>query len=455
MKRKDLTGQEFGEWKVLERVPNTMPTKWLCRCSCGDTYEVIGTGLSNKSSTRCKKCSLSKIAKDRLTLKPGDVFGKWTVNEYVGNSKWLCECSCGTLLGISSYDLRRKKTQGCNQCGITAFKDLTGTSLYQWTFINFIGNGKWLCECSCGNICEVVSKDIKSGKSTQCVKCSGIISNSENDVADYIKDYFDGDIIRNDRTIINPLEVDIYIPEKNIAIEYNGIYWHSEKYKSNTYHRDKTKACNDKGIHLIHIFEDDWNIHKLRTKKWLLGILNINNPEIVYGRKCKVVEVSPKDVNYLFDINHIQGYNVNNSKAIALYYNGNIISACMFRKEGEGWNLTRYVNIDGYSIIGGFSKMLKMFRLLYDGFIVSFADLSWVNRNNNVYERNGFVVDKIIPPDYKYVVDNHREHKFGYRHKSLERKLKVYNQNLSEHQNCYNNNIYRIYDCGKIKYILN
>ena len=69
--------------------------------------------------------------------------------------------------------------------------------------------------------------------------------------------------MQNCRNIIAPLEIDIFIPSKNIAIEYDGLYWHSSnKFSGRTiekkYHLNKTEQCLKKGIKLIHIFENEW-----------------------------------------------------------------------------------------------------------------------------------------------------------------------------------------------------
>ncbi|MBR4316364.1 MAG: hypothetical protein IKP65_05310 [Alphaproteobacteria bacterium] len=71
---------------------------------------------------------------------------------------------------------------------------------------------------------------------------------------DFIKSIYPYDIIENDKTMIKPYELDIYIPEKQVAIEFDGIYWHNEENKPKNYHLMKTELCEEKGIHLIHIF---------------------------------------------------------------------------------------------------------------------------------------------------------------------------------------------------------
>lgn len=285
-----------------------------------------------------------------------------------------------------------------------------------------------------------------------CPKCGNNLSKSENEIAEFLSLYTN--IIRNDKNILDGKELDIYIPELKIAIEYNGLYWHSERSPQITknYHKEKTDLCLKNDIRLIHIWEDDWSFHKERIKNWLLGIININKPQKIYGRCTKVIECPPIDSKELFETYHIQGF-VNSSKSICLMYDNKIISSCLFKRDNNSWNLTRYVTNPKYQVIGGFLKIIKNFQRNYIGIIYTFADLSWVHPSNNVYERNGFNKDKYIPPDYRYIYDKKRCHKFGFRHKNLSSKLKTYDSNLTEHQNCLNNQVYRIYDCGKIRYI--
>jgi len=82
----------------------------------------------------------------------------------------------------------------------------------------------------------------------------------EKSLLDFLNSELNGKLIsRNNRTILNGKELDFYIPDLNIAIEYNGLYWHKESVRvSKNYHLEKTQACEEKGIKLIHIFENEW-----------------------------------------------------------------------------------------------------------------------------------------------------------------------------------------------------
>jgi len=109
----------------------------------------------------------------------------------------------------------------------------------------------------CNHIWSIRPNDILSGNQG-CPECANKITSSkgEKEVAAFIKEIYKGLVIENDRTILNPKELDVYLPEIGFAVEYNGDYWHSKKPKG--YHTDKTTRCAEQGIKLLHIWESDW-----------------------------------------------------------------------------------------------------------------------------------------------------------------------------------------------------
>lgn len=129
----------------------------------------------------------------------------------------------------------------------------------------------------------------------RCLNCfpyhgsNGRISMSETAIYNFCKQYFTN-IIHNDKKLIAPLELDIVIPELHLAIEFNGLFWHSYSFKDKNYHLMKTEMCENLGYRLIHIFEDEWNKDKEEIKFKLNSIFNntfsysIQNDEIVLDR---------------------------------------------------------------------------------------------------------------------------------------------------------------------------
>ena len=282
-----------------------------------------------------------------------------------------------------------------------------------------------------------------------CPKCSGKLFNNETDINNFIESF---DIIGkiNDRTIINPYELDIVIPDKKLAIEYNGLYWHSELFKDKNYHKMKTDLCEQQGYQLIHIFEDEWLYKRDIVKKMIKHKLGVDDSPRVYARKCGIGLVDKDDKKNFYETNHIQG-NCSSSIDLGLFYNDELVACLSFKKMKDYHDLVRYAT--SYNVVGGFSKLLKHFKSNYDWTkIITFADRRW--SQGELYFKNGFEYKGDLKPDYSYVEKYKRFHKFNFRHVNLKKKLKNYDYKLTEHQNCYNHGYYRIYDAGKMKFSL-
>jgi hypothetical protein len=256
--------------------------------------------------------------------------------------------------------------------------------------------------------------------------------------------------INNTRDIIHPKEIDIFLPDYNLAIEYCGLYWHSENMKNDKlYHKLKMEECVKLDIQLLTIFEDEWTFKKDIVKNTLLHLTNKSSNSI-YARKCNIKVINSKDKDTFFNNYHIQGTS-RGTINLGLFHHNDLVACMSFLKNKNEYILNRYAT-SGY-VVGGFSKLLKFFQSNYEWTqLVSFADLRW--SNGKVYELNGWTLDTILPPDYSYIEYNKRVHKFNYRHKHLPKKLKNYDSQLSEWENCKNNNIYRIWNCGLKRYII-
>lgn len=276
-------------------------------------------------------------------------------------------------------------------------------------------------------------------------------SNQQREVEEFITSC-GFDIITRDRTKIAPLELDIIIPSKNIAIEYCGLYWHTTEFKDPLYHKTKYDMCSAVGIRLITIYSDEWLNNSHLVKQKLKDVLGVDDRQRVFARKCSVELVGINEKREFFAQHHIQG-NGPSSINVGLYYNQDLVACMGIINTGNGtFILNRYAT--SLKIVGGFSKLLthtiKLFNIIQ---ITTFADLRW--SQGKMYEATGFVIDKIIPADYEYVDGEVRIHKFNFRHKYLPTRLDHYDPTISEVANTRNCNIYQIYDCGKIKYVWN
>ena len=314
---------------------------------------------------------------------------------------------------------------------------------------------KFICHNCNYKFDDIIMKDLP-----KCPKCHPVnYQNPQNEIMDFIKSHDIENVQINRRTIIAPLELDIYLPDYNIAIEYNGLYWHSEtNHKDNSYHLTKTLLCQEKGIKLIHIFEDEWINKTEIIKSKLKSILGIIDKKI-YARKCIIKEIDTKLKSEFLNENHSQGNDKANIK-LGLFYDDELLSVmtfCKFRKalgsthkEGS-WELSRFCNKTNMTVIGGAGKLLKYFQRNYDwNCIKTYADRRW--STGNLYEKLGFDFSHYSKVNYWYCSGQKREHRFKYRKSELPKLLENFDPNLTEKQNMKNHNYTVIWDCGNIVY---
>ncbi len=318
------------------------------------------------------------------------------------------------------------------------------------------GGVKIKFKCSNGHIQKRGLGDFRDGH-WRCGLCPTIQSNGEKEISEYLK-FLGLKIIENDRNLIHPKEIDILIFDKKIAIEYCGIYWHSEKMIPNkNYHLNKLNLCEEKGYKLITIFEDEWINKKEIIKSRLKYILGLNTDRI-YARKCEIKEIDPISTKRFINRYHVQGYN-RSVICLGAFYNDRLVSTMTFIRrniENKIWEINRFC-LGEFNVVGIASRFLKYFQRNYEwNKIITFADRRW--SNGNLYEKIGFKRKHLIRPNYWYFNLNeygiNRFHKFSFRRKALEIKLEHFNSELSEWENMKNNGWNRIWDCGNILYII-
>lgn len=296
---------------------------------------------------------------------------------------------------------------------------------------------------------------------TLCNPISDTDSIQEKELFEFIKEILPNEIVINkDRTIISnikPLELDIYIPSHNLAIEFNGLYWHSDKFEDKNHLKNKMIKSNEKGIQLINIFEDEWIFKKQIVKSILKTKLGLENNKI-FGRNCIIKEISPKESKEFLDINHLQG-NVNSKIKLGLYYKDELVSLITFgslrknmgSKSEEGFfELYRFCNKLNTSVIGGFSRLFKYFIKTYQPKeIITFSDNRYFD--GNVYKKNGFGFVSDTELNYFYIIKHKREGRFKYRKDILIKQ--GFDKNKTEKEIMKERGINKIYDCGNKKWI--
>lgn len=284
-------------------------------------------------------------------------------------------------------------------------------------------------------------------------------SHQEKEIKEYVESL--GFECYTDRKILKGKELDIFIPSKKIAIEFNGNMWHSEKFgKDRMYHLDKLIECNKNDVKLLQIFEDEFEEHKeivFSKIKHILGSEGENSVKIP-GRKCEMRKIEKETAEKFLDENHIQGF-VNSTIHIGAYYKGELVAVMSFLNENRGnWNLTRFASKKDTIMQGVAGKLFKHFINEYNPlYVKSFADRRWtINGFNNLYTKLGFALDEVLKPEYRYYnpsVDRYKRfHKFGFRKTVLHKKYGL-PMHMTETEMATALGYVRIWDCGLFKYV--
>ena len=292
---------------------------------------------------------------------------------------------------------------------------------------------------------------------TICNHIKSIISGYEIQLQNFIKKNTKN-ILTSNRKTLNGKELDIYIPELKLAFEFNGLYWHNELYKDKNYHLNKTELCEEKGVQLIHIWEDNWINKQDIVKSMILNKLGKTQNKI-YGRKTIIKEITDNKIVREFLIkNHLQGF-IGSKVKLGLYYDNELVSLMTLgkrrvamgkKKSGEGeYELLRYCNKLNTNVLGGASKLFKYFIEQYKPKeITTYADRS--HSDGKLYETLGFKFVSKTQPNYYYIIDDIRHHRFNFRKDKLIKE--GFDPNKTEHQIMLDRNIYRIFDSGNLKF---
>lgn len=332
--------------------------------------------------------------------------------------------------------------------------------------LNFANIGKMLvtiiCD-KCGKESELTKQLLYERNKRNyiiCTHCNPIgqsnRSGNESEISEFLKS-LNINHKCSDKKILNKQELDIFIPDYNLAIEFNGVYWHNELFLSSDYHLKKTINCIEKNIELIHIFEDEWKYKKEIVKSIIKNKLK-KTENSIFGRKCVIKEINSASCKLFLNENHIQG-NVNSKIRIGLFYNDELISVMTFSKgrilmggKNSEWELTRFCNKIDTNVIGGANKLLNYFLKTYLPIkIISYSDIRLFS--GNMYEMLGFKRISQSSPNYWYVINGLRYYRFNFRKSILVKE--GFDKNKTEREIMFDRKIYRIYDCGHIRWEYN
>ena len=368
--------------------------------------------------------------------------------------------------GVEHHMIYKKKHNLLKEitlnASLTYYKNLLSSN---YTLLNITGDDIKLHHITCNSDFSIKKQLFylrQKHNHKICTLCNPlikIISYKENQLYDFIKKYYDSEIIISNRNILDGKELDIYLPDLKLAFEFNGLYWHNELYKDNKYHLNKSEKCLEKNIQLIHIWEDDWIYKNDIVKSMILNKLGKTKNKI-YARKTEIKEINDnKLIRDFLNKNHLQGF-IGSKVKLGLFYDNELVSLMTFGKKRlfmksksvnkNEYELLRYCNKINTNVVGGASKLFKYFIRNYNPLeIITYADRS--HSQGNLYEKLGFNFIHKTQPNYYYIKNKNRYHRFNFRKDKLVKE--GYDGNMTEHEIMLSRNIYRIYDSGSLKYI--
>ena len=302
-----------------------------------------------------------------------------------------------------------------------------------------------------------------------CPQCNHMKSSQEEAIARFLSIFTTVD--PRNRTILKPRELDVYLPEKNLAIEYCGMYWHSHGDKASERadkhkHADKHRDCAEQGIRLITLYETEWLERPTAVKRLLRNAIGKSRGKLM-ARKCELRKVTNAAARVFYDKYHPQGGD-GHGEHYALFWKGKMV-ACMRFVVGANdrgsakrrvWTLGRYAT--RVTVAGAASRLFKAFVTEHNPPVVkSFSD----NRlfGGGMYEQLGFELEEEVAPDY--LVWSQKiglRPKSHYQRRHLQKRLQEHGVDdaydhttdpRTETEMTYLMGARRIYDCGKKRWI--
>jgi GNAT superfamily N-acetyltransferase len=464
----DIALRKFGKLRI--KIPRDMFSKShkkvACICDCGKEINIKANNLFSGNTKSCGFCNIissqeiSKMKFNRLRIKESKDIKPQSHRKL----EWTCDCGNETIATV--YDVVGGHTKSCGRCSdivkiwYVNNKDRIRALKCPISIIDFPAGGpipletiekshepfKAIC-ISCNSVYYPRLNGIKQGESLTCGCSTNRISFAQKEITDFIISF--GFDVQNEYEV-NELKYDIYIPSKNLLIEYNGLKWHSLTGSKERDIKKYENAIANKFSYLM-IFEDEWVHGQSKVKNLISNKLNSIRCESLRPHQCEIKLISSIDSDPFYDQFHYIGpckAKIN----YGVYYEDKLIACMSFKKptrqSKHDFELVRMASDPKYRVHGIWSKLLKQFiQEISPKSIVSFSD----NRlfSGEVYEKMGFKLNKSIRPDYYWCKSQRRFHKSGLR-KTKEEKL----TGLTETQLRTAQGYKKIWDLGKKRFIL-
>ena len=363
----------------------------------------------------------------------------------------------GVAYTLQRDDMKQRLKSRLNDSNQAAFNKLSNK---MWIEKEYIVNQRPLTHiaeelnCYYGTVGEWVKRhgfEIRSN--------NGAVSYTEIECREYVQS-LGVDVIENTRSILpDGKELDIYIPDKNIAIEIDGVFWHSFAQTETTHekraHINKTLDAAAQGIQLLHFWCVEWNEKNPIVKSMIAAKLGIS--ERIWARNCTIKEISPKNAREFLNANHLSGFN-GAAVHVGLFYHDELVHVTSFGKsrfnKNHRFEIIRSASILEHTVVGGlgrcFSYFVKNFCSSGDK-IISYADRRFSTGES--YAKIGFtqkVDDQSI--GYWWVKDKGPEHRSNYQKHLLKSKFPCADHTQSEAEIMFSQGYRRLWDCGNLMF---
>lgn len=284
-----------------------------------------------------------------------------------------------------------------------------------------------------------------------CMKilyCKNCAASGRSSYEDRIADFFpDEVIVKNDRTVIKPKELDLYFPEKKLAVEFDGIFWHNGSIKS----LEKYELCKKLGIRLVNIFEHEYSESKI--KSIIKTALGEKPKHILYARKCEIRNVREDEYKKFVIENHIQNY-AYASVIYGLYYDNELVQIMSFSKprfnKKYEWEIIRECSKCEYSIVGGKERLWRHFLKEHNpASVISYCDKRFFTGES--YLRLGFSLAGESKPSYFYANKSQVLSRYSCQKHKLSKLLgDKYDDSLTEKENMLKAGYFQLFDFGQL-----
>lgn len=475
-KANNVHSNKFDYSKVDYRV-STEKVEIICPTH-GSFFQQPAEHLSGNGCRKCKYKIHSDNLKDTtesFIIKAKEIHGErydYSLVEYISSwdkIKIICD-KHGVFEQMPNFHIHNKS--GCPKCKYEKLGDIHRKSpelfiqqaeikhdnKYDYSITNYNkARDKVDIICPIHGVFSIRAQD-HTNNNRGCPACSASQSKPEKYIENLLKEY-NINFIMNSRSIISPLELDFYLPDHNIAIEYDGTFYHSEVSggKDRKYHLNKTQKCLELGIQLLHVFEDEFITKESVVRSKLLNLLSLT-PYKIYARKCVIKELDASTKSKFINKYHLQG-DAASCVNLGLFHKNRLVQVMTFSKRRQAmggvsksghYELCRLCAIRNFNVVGGASRLLKFFENTYNPKeLVSYADKRW--GVGKVYGILGFQKTHESAPNYWYFKTNRvnrKWHRYMFAKHKLNYQLKTFDPNLTEWENMRNNEYDRIWDCG-------